>query len=58
MCSIFGGTFGVIFGGILSDRVVKWLGIPSRLWILSAATVFLVILECEYGAMVFVCWYA
>jgi hypothetical protein len=39
MCSIFGGSFGVVFGGILSDFVVRKLGLHSRLWILSVSTV-------------------
>lgn len=38
MCSIFGGSFGVFFGGLLSDIVVKKLGLHSRLWILSLST--------------------
>lgn len=37
-CSIGGGSFGVFFGGFLSDRLVKKLGLHSRLWVLSACT--------------------
>jgi len=35
-CSIGGGGFGVFFGGWLSDRLVKKLGLHSRLWVLGA----------------------
>jgi len=34
-CSIGGGGFGVFFGGWLSDRLVKKLGLHSRLWVLG-----------------------
>jgi len=36
--SVFGGSFGVFVGGFLSDRLVKRLGLHSRLWFLSACT--------------------
>jgi len=36
--SVLGGSFGVFFGGFFSDRLVKFLGLPSRLWLLSACT--------------------
>merc|ERR1712126_315319 len=36
--SIGGGSFGVFAGGFFSDRVVSRLGLASRLWLLSAAT--------------------
>jgi len=36
--SVFGGSFGVFAGGFFSDRLVKVLGLPSRLWLLSACT--------------------
>jgi len=36
--SVFGGSFGVFAGGFFSDRLVKFLGLPSRLWLLSACT--------------------
>lgn len=35
-CSVGGGGFGVFFGGWLSDRLVKKLGLHSRLWVLGA----------------------
>jgi len=36
--SIGGGSFGVFAGGFFSDRVVSRLGLASRLWLLSLAT--------------------
>eukprot|EP00092_Neocalanus_flemingeri_P010484 GFUD01011295.1.p1 GENE.GFUD01011295.1~~GFUD01011295.1.p1 ORF type:complete len:473 (+),score=126.28 GFUD01011295.1:388-1806(+) len=36
--SVFGGSFGVFAGGFFSDRLVQVLGLPSRLWLLSACT--------------------
>jgi len=36
--SVFGGSFGVFAGGFFSDRLVKFLGLHSRLWLLSACT--------------------
>jgi len=36
--SVFGGSFGVFAGGFFSDRLVKVLGLPSRLWLLSVCT--------------------
>lgn len=36
-CSIGGGSFGVFFGGFLSDRVVTKLGLHSRLWVLAVS---------------------
>jgi len=36
--SVFGGSFGVFAGGFFSDRLVKFLGLPSRLWLLSCCT--------------------
>jgi len=36
--SVFGGSFGVFAGGFFSDRLVKVLGLPSRLWLLSGCT--------------------
>ena len=36
--SLIGGSFGVFFGGFLSDRIVTRLGLHSRLWVLSAFT--------------------
>lgn len=41
MCSIFGGSFGVFFGGYLSDMLVKKLGLHSRLWVLAGTTVII-----------------
>ena len=35
LCTIFGGTLGLLFGGYLSDMAVRSLGLHSRLWILS-----------------------
>lgn len=46
MASIFGGSFGVFGGGYLSDRLVSRLGLPSRLWLLSLAT----LLACPLAA--------
>jgi len=37
--SVLGGSFGVFAGGFFSDRLVKYLGLPSRLWLLSACTI-------------------
>jgi hypothetical protein len=37
-CSVGGGSFGVFFGGFLSDRIVGTLGLHSRLWVLSGFT--------------------
>lgn len=36
--SVFGGSFGVFAGGFFSDRLVNYLGLPSRLWLLSICT--------------------
>jgi len=36
--SVFGGSFGVFAGGFFSDRLVKHLGLPSRLWLLFVTT--------------------
>lgn len=36
--SLIGGSFGVFFGGFLSDKLVNKLGLHSRLWVLSAFT--------------------
>jgi len=36
--SVFGGSFGVFAGGFFSDRLVKYLGVPSRLWLLFICT--------------------
>jgi len=36
--SVFGGSFGVFAGGFFSDRLVKHLGLPSRLWLLFICT--------------------
>jgi len=36
--SVFGGSFGVFAGGFFSDRLVKYLGLPSRLWLLFICT--------------------
>lgn len=36
--SVFGGSFGVFAGGFFSDRLVKVLGLASRLWLLAACT--------------------
>merc|ERR1712241_417640 len=51
-CSIGGGSFGVFFGGFLSDRVVTKLGLHSRLWVLAvsqllAAPVGVLVLKLE-----------
>ena len=35
LCTIFGGTLGLLFGGYLSDMAVRSLGLHSRLWILA-----------------------
>jgi len=37
--SVFGGSFGVFAGGFFSDRLVKYLGLPSRLWLLAICTI-------------------
>ena len=37
--SVGGGSVGVLTGGYFSDRLVNRLGIHSRLWILSFATI-------------------
>merc|ERR1712200_337477 len=37
--SVVGGSFGVFFGGFFSDRLVPYLGLASRLWLLSACTI-------------------
>ena len=37
--AIIGGSFGVFFGGWLSDHLVKRFGLHSRLWLLSITTV-------------------
>jgi len=44
--SLVGGSFGVFFGGFLSDRIVKRLGLHSRLWVLSAFTALSVPFAC------------
>ncbi|MBN3288338.1 SPNS1 protein, partial [Polyodon spathula] len=31
---LVGGSFGVLFGGFISDRVVKKRGLPARIWVL------------------------
>ncbi|RXM94623.1 Protein spinster-like 1 [Acipenser ruthenus] len=31
---LVGGSFGVLFGGFISDRVVKKRGLPARVWVL------------------------
>jgi MFS family permease len=36
--SVVGGSFGVFAGGFFSDRLVKYLGLPSRLWVLALCT--------------------
>ncbi|XP_023322348.1 protein spinster homolog 1 [Eurytemora carolleeae] len=36
--SVIGGSFGVFAGGFFSDRLVKHLGLPSRLWLLALCT--------------------
>jgi len=36
--SVVGGSFGVFAGGYFSDRMVKYFGLASRLWFLSACT--------------------
>ena len=35
LCTILGGTLGLLFGGYLSDMAVRSLGLHSRLWILA-----------------------
>jgi len=37
--SVVGGSFGVFAGGFFSDRLVKYFGLASRLWLLSACTI-------------------
>jgi len=37
--SVFGGSFGVFAGGFFSDRLVKYFGLHSRLWLLSVCTI-------------------
>jgi len=44
--SLVGGSFGVFFGGFLSDRIVAKLGLHSRLWVLSAFTLISVPFAC------------
>lgn len=44
--SVIGGSFGVFVGGFLSDRLVKKLGLHSRLWVLSAFTLISVPFAC------------
>ena len=44
--SLVGGSFGVFFGGFFSDRIVKRLGLHSRLWVLSAFTLLSVPFAC------------
>lgn len=36
--SVLGGSFGVFAGGFFSDRLVKVMGLASRLWLLSLCT--------------------
>jgi len=36
--SVVGGSFGVFAGGFFSDRMVRYFGLASRLWFLSACT--------------------
>jgi len=40
--SVFGGSFGVFAGGFFSDRLVKFLGLHSRLWLLTVCTIIAV----------------
>merc|ERR1712241_920729 len=44
--SVIGGSFGVFVGGFLSDRLVKKLGLHSRLWVLSVFTLISVPFAC------------
>lgn len=41
LVSIFGGSFGVVAGGLISDAIVVKLGVHARLWLLSAFMVSL-----------------
>lgn len=36
---LVGGSFGVLFGGFISDRVVKKRGLPARVWVLVISQV-------------------
>jgi len=38
LASVVGGSFGVFAGGYFSDRLVRRMGLPSRLWLLSFCT--------------------
>jgi len=35
--SIIGGSAGIVIGGIVSDQVVKKVGLPARAWVLSGS---------------------
>ena len=37
--SIIGGSIGIIVGGIVSDRVVKRVGLQARAWVLALSQV-------------------
>lgn len=37
--SIIGGSAGIVIGGIVSDQVVKKVGLPARAWVLSGSQV-------------------
>jgi hypothetical protein len=43
LVSIFGGSFGVVLGGVISDAIVVRIGVHARLWLLG---VFMVIWHC------------
>jgi hypothetical protein len=36
LVSIFGGSFGVVLGGVISDAIVVRIGVHARLWLLGA----------------------
>jgi len=37
--SIVGGSIGIITGGVVSDRIVKRVGIHARAWVLAVSQV-------------------
>ena len=37
--SIIGGSIGIVVGGIVSDRIVKKVGVQARAWVLSVSQV-------------------
>ena len=37
--SLIGGSIGIIMGGIVSDRIVKKVGVQARAWVLAVSQV-------------------